>query len=169
MVPWHERRPVPGRADLTTDRVDIGVFVSNGVHISAPSFISLLYPARQKRDYDAAGRIARVDYRDPGRAKRYVDPILFFRRNWTDRYEYDGAGELVGWWRTALDRDDRFTRHGAKVVEVDTFDRAIRAQKVVYFPAQTKRGVQAVIEVPIEEFLTYRYESPSDRLGSLVE
>jgi len=69
-VPWHERRPVPGRPELTTDRVDIGVFVHNGTHYSAPSFVSLLFPAHKKRDYDAANRITRVDYRDPTRAKR---------------------------------------------------------------------------------------------------
>ena len=166
-VPWHERRAVPGRPELTTDRVDIGVFVYNGRHYSAPSFISLLYPAHQKRDYDVAHRITRVDYRDPTRLKRYVDPILFVRRNWTDSYEYDPDGRLVGWRRTGNDRDDRFTRHGAKVVETDASERPTRAQKVAYLPVQTRQGWRELIEIPLGQFLNYHYEDASDRLGAL--
>ena len=168
-VPWHERRAVPGRPELTTDRVDIGVFVYNGRHYSAPSFISLLYPAHQKRDYDAAHRITRVDYRDPTRLKRYVDPILFVRRNWTDSYEYDPDGRLVGWRRTGNDRDDRFTRHGAKVVEIDALGRPTRAQKVAYLPVQTRQGWRELIETPVGQFLNYDYADASDRLGALRE
>ena len=169
IVPWHERRTVPGRRDLTTDRVDIAVFVDNGAHISAPSFVSLLYPPLQKRTYDAANRILRVDYRDPSRAKRYADPILFLDRNWTDTYTYDSKGELTGWRRTAFDRENRFTRHGARVVETDEFGRPARAQKVVYLPAPTRRGRQAIAEIAIDEFLTYSYAGDDDHHGALVE
>ena len=169
IVPWHERRTVPGQPELTTDRVDIGVFVSNGSHASAPSFISLLYPAWQKRDYDAAQRIIRVDYRAPAFASRYADPILFVRRNWTDRYDYDASGNLLGWQRTGPDRDDRFTRHGAKVIETDALGRPTRAQKVAYLPVQTRQGWRDLIEIPVEQYLTYDYQDASDRVGTLRE
>jgi hypothetical protein len=42
-IGWHERRPVHGRPELTTDRVDIAVFADNGRELSAPGFISVVF------------------------------------------------------------------------------------------------------------------------------
>ncbi len=86
VVPWHERHTLPWQPSITTDRVDIGVFASNGIHWSAPAFISLLYPGNEKRTYRADGQIAEVDYDDPDYRQRYVDPVLIPVRNWRDVY-----------------------------------------------------------------------------------
>ena len=80
IVAWHERRSIADRPELTTDRVDIGVFAHNGRHFSAPSFISFVYPARQKRDYDDQNRIVSIDYLAPEFAKRAVDMRVFYDR-----------------------------------------------------------------------------------------
>ena len=72
-IPWHRRRPVPFKPELTTGRVDIAVFAYNGEHYSAPAFVSLYYPPIQVRRYDQAGRILEVDYAPPDLHDRYAD------------------------------------------------------------------------------------------------
>ena len=41
-VDWQDPQPTPGAPDITSHRVDIGVFANNGTHDSAPAFISIL-------------------------------------------------------------------------------------------------------------------------------
>ncbi|MEO0566882.1 MAG: hypothetical protein AAF066_04065 [Pseudomonadota bacterium] len=53
-INWQDPGPVPGVRGLITDRVDIGVFAHNGVHDSAPSFISIQMPRHEIRRYDVA-------------------------------------------------------------------------------------------------------------------
>ena len=168
-VPWHERRPIHERPELTTDRVDIGVFVDNGDHFSAPAFISFMFLGNQKRVYDARRNIVRVDYRDPVHSKRFVDPRLYHRKDWADEYEYDAVGKLVGWRRTRGGKVERFTRHGAKVVSKDSQGRATRAQVIQYGFQRVKRGPATVIERPTQRFVTYQYAGTNDRQGRLVK
>src|SRR5262249_47443826 len=40
VVPWPERRPIAPGASLESNRIDIGVFAHNGVHHSAPGFVT---------------------------------------------------------------------------------------------------------------------------------
>ena len=91
------------------------------------------------------------------------------RRNWIDSYEYDSSGRLLGWRRTSGDRDDRFTRHGAKVVETDAQARPTWAQKIAYLPVQTRSSWRELIQIPVEQFLIYDYADDSDRFGALRE
>ncbi|MFA5538918.1 MAG: hypothetical protein WDA23_06910 [Gemmobacter sp.] len=76
-VDWQGPRPVPGRADLTSARVDIGVFAHNGVHDSAPAFVSVLLPRHEIRRHetgaDGISRAVEI-IRRPG---VYADPALF--------------------------------------------------------------------------------------------
>ena len=165
-IPWHDRRAVPFSPDLTTDRVDIGVFASNGTNISAPAFVSFFYPGDQKRSYDQNGRIRCVDYNDAAFRRRYVDPLLFPARDWRDCYEYDAAGRLTGWNRLAGKTLQRFTRNGEKIVETDDAGRPTRAESVLYALEPTKAGRPKIVQLPIGRFVGYRYQSADDRLGT---
>ena len=93
---------------MTTSRVDIGVFASNGVHDSAPAILSWYFPPTEKRRTepgpDGALRIAAIDHANPGRA--YADPILVPRADWRDDFAYDAAGTLLGWTRVRGDQPD---------------------------------------------------------------
>lgn len=169
VIPWHERRPVPFSPELTTDRVDIGVFANNGGAYSAPAFVTFMFPGDQKRTFDANGRIECIDYADREYRTRYVDPILFARRDWRDCYEYDRAGRLLGWNRISGGSVQRFTRHGAKVVETDARRRPTLAERVRYELEPSSKGRPIIAQAPTGEFLSYRYEGPADRLGTAVE
>jgi hypothetical protein len=61
-VEYHERRPVAPRSPLESNRVDIGVFASNGVYPSAPGFITFFTLDSEGRTYDAAGRLVEIGY-----------------------------------------------------------------------------------------------------------
>ncbi len=168
-VPWHERAAVPGRPDLVSDRVDIGVFIDNGKFISAPAFISLMYPGDQKRTYNDQKKIKSVDYRDPVFTARYTDPLLFPRRNWIDNYDYDAKGRLIGWQRIEGNKKTRYSRHGAIVVEQDKLGRAIKARKIQYL-VDGKPGVRKMIVVrPTDQFIRYQYANEDDRIGKLTD
>ena len=167
IVPWHERRKVPGRPKLTTDRVDIGLFVHNGKNHSAPAFVSLMYPGNQIRRYDGEQRIVSVEYDPKALEDRYVDPTLFPVRGWRDTYSYDPDGALVGWSRDRGGEVTHYTRHGALIEARDGEGRAARARKVRYVLRSGADGLPRVIEQPTDEVLTYRYRDDSDLLGSL--
>lgn len=61
-VPWHERRPIAPGSEMASTRVDIGAFVDNGAHYSAPAFISISTLDDESRVYDPAGHLIEVDY-----------------------------------------------------------------------------------------------------------
>lgn len=166
-VPWHERRPVPHAPDLSTDRVDIGVFAHNGARYSAPAFITFHYPADQARLYTEAGQIRQVDYASASHRNRYVDPALFPARDWRDIYEYDDAGGLVGWKRIRGGGIQSFTRHGLKITERDSHGRPKRAERVTYKIVPNKAGRMKIVQEPSGTFGTYSYKGPNDRFGTL--
>jgi len=168
IVPWHERSTVPGRPELTTDRVDIGVFADNGKHLSAPAFVSLMYPGRQMRKYNQKKQILVADYTDPEFNKRYTDPLLFPFRDWRDSYRYDTQGRLIGWQRLANGKTVDYTRDGAIVVERDRLGRAIKAQKVGYLAKPTKTGRAQIVVQRLPVFITYKYSGVEDRIGELA-
>lgn len=167
-VPWHDARRVPGRPKLTTDRVDIGLFVNNGKHYSAPAFVSFMFPSDQLREYDDEWRIQSVDYNYTAAAagKRYVDPLLFPKRDWSDRYMYDDKGRLLGWRRMRGDTIARYTRHGARVMSTDALDRPLRAMTVRYDVERLESGIGRVVELPSEQLVTYEYKNDADTLGT---
>ncbi|MGI3212177.1 hypothetical protein ACROSR_13795 [Roseovarius tibetensis] len=98
---WQEPRPVPGRPDIRSDRVDIGVFARIGDHDSMPGLISILLPQHETRRYgtgpDGEPRIESRDFRLADGV--YADPVLFPRADWRDIYRYDPEGRLTGWRR----------------------------------------------------------------------
>ena len=118
-VDWQEPRPVPGLPDIVSNRVDIGVFASNGVHDSAPAFVSILLPRHETRicgaGPDGAPRPVFIDHA-PG-PDAYADPALFPLIPWRDDYAYAPDGELLGWTRT---RDGFASDHAADGARVLT-------------------------------------------------
>ena len=95
---WQEPRPAPGSPDTLSARIDIGVFANNGVHDSAPAFLSVLLPAHESRQYEPAGAggapaILEIDRAVPEGV--YADPLLFPRMPWRDSYRYDAAGRFA--------------------------------------------------------------------------
>jgi hypothetical protein len=57
--------PFITREGIRSHRVDIGVFASNGMSISAPAIISLYMLPNERRFYNAQGRLAEIDYHTP--------------------------------------------------------------------------------------------------------
>ncbi len=102
-VNWQDARQILPNDPRTSNRVDIGVFASNGVHDSAPAFVSISFPTHQIRRYapDPTGRIrlAEIDYDAAGR-KAAFDPVLHWSAPWRDQFKYGPSGRLTGWLRT---------------------------------------------------------------------
>ena len=111
---WQDPRPVPGRLDITSSRVDIGVFARTGDHDSMPGLISILLPHHETRAYgtgpDGMSRIEARDFRLP--EDGYADPVLFPRTDWRDVHRYDPEGRLTGWDRETPDGVLRFDAAG---------------------------------------------------------
>ena len=61
-IRYHRRRPIRPGSAMESNRVDIGVFVHNGAHYSAPGFICFYSFDNELRSYDPAGRIVEIDY-----------------------------------------------------------------------------------------------------------
>jgi len=59
-VTWHDRRPVSPGSPLESNRVDIGVFVHNGTHYSAPGFVTFHTLDREARVYHRDGKILEI-------------------------------------------------------------------------------------------------------------
>ena len=72
----------------------------------------------------------------------------------------------MGWNRTRAGKTERFTRHGAKIVEMDSENRAKRAQ-IVRYRAESRHGKRQLVERPTKKFVTYQYAGKSDRLGRI--
>lgn len=165
IVDWQQRRRVPGRPDLMSDRIDIGVFADNGKQISAPSFISVVLPGDQRREYDDQGRPRRIEYTPSALANRYVDPAIFPRLGWTDTYRYDGAGRLMGWTREEAGQRRDYKADGALVVEKDSLGRAVRARVVAYTAEAAPGGRPKIVEKETGEERRYVYDGDGDLIG----
>lgn len=114
-ITWHDPFAVPVAGDEEYDlrqlsRVDIGVFAFNGVEYSAPAFLSVAFPAHQRRRYATREggpmRLVSVDYDARARGS-YYDPALYWSGPWTDEAIYDRDGNLTGWERTMSDGGTR--------------------------------------------------------------
>jgi len=163
-VAWHERTESP-ILGLRSQRVDIGVFADNGAALSAPAFVSVAFPPRQRRVWDAEGRLEMIDYDAVGLQDVYADPELWPVREWRDVYAWDADGRPLGWRREGAGRVERFTRHGARVEEIDAEGRPVLAERMLHpmpYEAEARRRVRPVGR---GAWLTYRYDDPSDRQG----
>jgi hypothetical protein len=107
IVLWYpQRRAAYWNEDLWSNRVDIGVFASDGKAISAPAFITWYGLDNEQRSYDQEGRIEEIDYG----TGRFADPRLRAAGKFRDRYHWEGK-KLAGW--TRYDNDGRETEFSA--------------------------------------------------------
>jgi len=143
LISHHERRPVLEGSELESNRVDIGAFVHNGQHYSAPAFISLTYLDNQERTYDKSGRLLSVDY--AAAARHYVDPALELPKKWRDEYHYDSSGKLTGWTRVRGQDRQVFTPEGKLLVKAGEAGQASQTREVRYAP-QGKPGQAPTLE-----------------------
>lgn len=164
LVPYHTRRPVAEGSNLESNRVDIGAFVHNGQHYSAPAFVTLFYLDDETRVYAPDGRILSVDYRAAIDGGNYVDPVVHALRTWRDDYHYDDAQRLIGWTRSRGEQREEFTADGALVTQRDEQGRPTQARSVKYV-GSSRRGVVVLDTQPGDEILHYQYDSPDDRVG----
>ena len=168
IVPWHERQPIVWQPKLTSDRVDIGVFADNGKHLSAPAFISLLFPGDEKRTYRPDRQIAEIDYADRDLQKRYVDPALFPARNWRDIFLYDDAGRFAGWKRVRDHAVTQYTRDGLRILETDGKGRPLSAESTIYSLARRSDGTPEILETGTGHVATFSYDGPADQIGRVT-
>jgi hypothetical protein len=148
---WHEPFAISEDNPVVTNRVDIGVFASNGVHDSAPAILSWYFPPNETRRYapgpDGTMRIAEVDYADPAKAATYADPMLIARADWRDVYGYDASGAPAGWTRLRPDRSEAFTAAGERVLVPAEAGRPAETAPVAYALERDAAGRLAVREV----------------------
>ena len=169
-VGYHGRFPVANQSALETNRVDVGVFVHNGTHYSAPGFLSIFSLASEKRTYDDHQRVVEVDYTAPAARKNYVDPLLASRKDWRDVYSYDRDGRAMGWTRHRADQPaESFTRDGLLVTERDALGRATAAVDVHYVlhPQPGQPGL--IKQVNGNRAFRYHYRDSDDNFGQLQQ
>ena len=151
LIPYHERSPIGPGNPIESNRVDIGAFVHNGTHYSAPAFVSFYYLDNERRVYDEEQRIQLVDYADPKVSKNYVDPAIDITRDWRDEYRYNEAGELAGWTRIRGDSKEEFTAQGLLIVAKDAKGRPTKARRVRYIAKARKNQTPIVEQQPADE------------------
>lgn len=164
-IPFHDRMLVPGSATLTTDRVEIAAFADNGAGLSAPAFVTVMMPADEGRVQDASGRVTRIDHADPARADRYVDPLIFPQRPWSDAYAYDDAGRLTGWTRTGAAGEEAFTAQGHRVLGRDPAGRPDRSAAVTYRAEPGADGRLRLVAAASGPIFRQVYADETDRVG----
>lgn len=109
---WQDPQPGPGSPDILSPRIDIGVFANNGVHDSAPSFVSVLLPHHETRDYAQTEDVLRVLSIDRAAGKTYADPLVFPQTAWMDLYLYGKSGEMLGWSRQSKQGEQSYDASG---------------------------------------------------------
>ena len=105
-IDWHSTPFTPPSGGPSRNRVEIAVIAWNGVQYSAPSFVTVAFPAHQRRVYgpDASGvpQLLSVDYDAAAREERF-DPALWWQAAWRDTAIRDDLGQIIGWRRTEAD------------------------------------------------------------------
>ncbi|WCJ58725.1 hypothetical protein NXS98_13500 [Fontisphaera persica] len=131
-VDWHPRFPIAGPPGMAANRVDVGVFADNGVHLSAPAFITWYCPDNQERVYDEQGRIRSITYTGEFEPGNYADPMVVSARSWRDEYHYDNSGKLTGWtrWRGGISED--FNANGELIIKKDASGLPLETRRVRY-------------------------------------
>ncbi len=166
LIEWHERRAIEAGGNLFTSRVDVGVFAHNGAQHSAPSFISWLLPANERRVYNDQHQLRSIEYLPQDKKEQYVDPMLITPVVWQDEYQHDAQGRLLGWTRARGAAREDFTRHGALVLRRDAQGRPAEARTVRYVRKQdAPAAAPTLAQEPGEEILHYTYRDEKDLLG----
>ncbi|HVM95189.1 MAG TPA: hypothetical protein VMT89_02315 [Candidatus Acidoferrales bacterium] len=165
-VAWQPRHVVTDGSDLESNRVDVGVFASNGLNDSPPAFVTFFTLDSEKRIYDTDGRIVEIDY-DP---TNFVAPRLSAPKAWRDVYRYDSVGRCVGWTRYENSRQSEFDASGNLVLEKDALGRSRKARTVRYEQAAHAGDVNPN---PLRwrsagQVVEYEYAGDADFIGHVV-
>jgi alpha/beta hydrolase family protein len=153
LIPYHRRAPIAPGNPIESNRVDIGAFVHNGAHYSAPAFVTFYYLDNEKREYDKEHRIQVVDYADPEVSKNYVDPVIDIRKDWRDEYHHDESGNLTGWTRIRDGSKQQFTAEGLLIVSHNAEGRATKARRVRYQVEPRPSRTPILRQQPTDEFV----------------
>jgi len=78
-VPYHERFPVEDSPGLESNRIDIGVFVHNGVYYSPPAFITFYTLDNEARTYRPDGQPLEIAYGAGTSTVSVADWTAFFK------------------------------------------------------------------------------------------
>ena len=134
-------------------RLDFAVFARYGDGpYGPPSMISFFVVPNEVRQYDKLGRIVKIAYRKT----EVLMPGLYQNKPWTDVYEHDGQGGIIGFLRTrsGAETDERFSAFGEFIVETHPNGAAKVAKKTRYF---TSPGDSSVLDYEVtEETVNYR-------------
>lgn len=138
---WQDPQPTPGSPDVLSPRIDIGVFANNGVHDSAPAFISVLLPHHETRVYEAEADPVQPVSINRDAPEDYADPLLFPETPWRDVFQYGPGGEFSGWVRFRKSGESRYDAQGRRL------DGAGGLRPVDYIVTRTERGRTRIEEV----------------------
>ena len=75
VIDYHARAPIEPGSAMASNRVDIGVFANNGVHDSAPAFVTSFTLDSEARTYDAKGRITEIAHGTGFTELKTPDPV----------------------------------------------------------------------------------------------
>jgi hypothetical protein len=164
-VTWHDRFVVPSEDRIASNRVDIGVFASNGAQWSAPAFVTFFCPDSVARRYDDAGRLTSIEYRSVAQGGNYADPIAFTPRDWRDELHYDASGHLLGWTRSRGSAVEEFTAEGWLTIEKDEHGRPLVAREVRYVADSAGPDGPLLRQIPTTALHRFQYFSAEDRRG----
>ncbi|RFC46648.1 MAG: hypothetical protein DVB23_001500 [Verrucomicrobia bacterium] len=146
-IGWHERRPVREGERLVSSRVDIGAFVSNGVHDSAPGLVTTYFPANVRRLYDPDRRIQSVDGTGPRELEAYTDPLIDGRRKWRDDFAYDAYGVCTGWVRRIGEQRQEFGADGRIILNRARTGEVLESKRVGYPARPSEEGESGRLEL----------------------
>jgi hypothetical protein len=144
-IPYHTRLAATESCPIESNRVDIGVFVHNGDHYSAPAFVSFFFLDNEQRTYDQQQRIMSVDYAPAGR-RTYVDPLIDLPKAWRDEYHYGQDGQLVGWTRIRGEQQEQFTAAGRLILKRDDQGQPTETAAVRYVAEPAGKGATIIQE-----------------------
>jgi hypothetical protein len=167
-IPYMPQHPILPGSSLNSNRIEIGAFVHNGHHYSAPAFVTYFSLNNEERVYDEVGTIQQVTYRGGTDKGNYVDPMVDAPKSWRDEYRYNDQGQMVGWTRHIQDRQDEFTWQGLLVTERDSQGRAIEGAVVQYYPVPLEtRPLMRLDYRPTDRKIKIQYQNEADQRGEL--
>ena len=165
-IPYTAQHPILPDSNLMSNRIEIGAFVHNGHHYSAPAFVTYFSLNNEERVYDATGTIQEVIYRGGIDKGNYVDPMIDAPKSWRDEYRYAEDGTLLGWTRSIEGREDEFTQEGLLVTQRDSQGRPTEGALVEYFPVPLETRPMIRLDYRASDRrVKIRYSGPDDMLG----
>ena len=148
-VSWHPRRPIAPASTIESNRVDIGAFAYNGVHHSAPAFVTFYSLDHEARVYDEKDRIRSITYTGAKEKGKYTDPVVALPKSWRDEYKYGDDGQMIGWTRHHGKKEQQFDSDGKLSVRIGQGPKA-EAKEVKYKVRHRKNQSPVLFQAGME-------------------